>query len=97
MRSKFCAEYETERDEATMKEQETRTAMLDDGKVDLTRKVEMLSRKHMKSEDFITQQIHMLELMRGGFYTIRLVQEKDIATVTVVKQRQRGDPNLLSF
>lgn len=78
-----------------MKEQETRIAMLDDGKVDLTREVEMLSRKHMKSEDFITQQIHMLEQMGGGFWTIRLVQEKDIATV--VKQRQKGDPNVLSF
>lgn len=78
-----------------MKEQETRIAMLDDGKVDLTREVEMLSRKHMKSSDFITQQIHMLEHMRGGFWTIHLVQEKDIATVG--KQRQRGDPNVLSF
>lgn len=47
------------RGEATMKEQETRIAMLDDGKVGLTREVEMLSRKHMKSEDFTTRQIHI--------------------------------------
>lgn len=40
------------RGEATMKEQETRIAVLDHGKVDLTREVEMLSRKHMKSRRF---------------------------------------------
>lgn len=53
-----------EKVKATMKEQETEIAMLDDAKADFTREVEILRTKHIKPEDIITRQIQMLELMR---------------------------------
>lgn len=50
--------------------------MRDDNiKAKVTINVEILSKKHIKSDNIVTQQIQMLELMRGVLRTIGLVQK----------------------
>lgn len=68
-------------------------AMLDDVKAEMTREIEILSKKHIKSEDTRTRQIQMLELIRGVLRTISLVQEGD----RVTKQQQEREPRMLEL
>ena len=49
--------------------------MRDDIKAKVTINEVILSKKHIKSDDIVTQQIQMLELMGGVLRTIRLVRK----------------------